>query len=121
MIDITGGKGYNGQKVPLCQKDINGSDTEIYHCGDDSGKVHLFSYRTQKLSLLAPKILNWRRFGKIGSCCIQNESIHQKMGAFHFVDASNYRSRPDNRADCVREEVESLNCYMANDSGSKLS
>ena len=43
------------------------------------------------------------------------------MGAFHFVDASNYRSRPDNRADCVREEVESLNCYMANDSGSKLS
>ena len=82
MIDITGGKGYNGQKVPLCQKDINGSDTEIYHCGDDSGKVHLFSYRTQKLSLLAPKILNWRRFGKIGSCCIQKRNPTIKVGFF---------------------------------------
>ena len=85
MIDITGGKGYNGQKVPLCQKDINGSDTEIYHCGDDSGKVHLFSYRTQKLSLLAPKILNWRRFGKIGSCCIQKRNPTFWLGFFFWT------------------------------------
>ena len=36
-------------------------------------RSHLFPYRTQKLSSLAPKILNWRRFGKIGSCCIQRK------------------------------------------------
>ena len=36
-------------------------------------RFHLFPYRTQKLSSLAPKILNWRRFGKIGSCCIQRK------------------------------------------------
>ena len=34
-------------------------------------RSHLFSYRTQKLSSLAPKILCWRRHGKIGCCCIQ--------------------------------------------------
>ena len=27
------------------------------HCGDDSAKVHLFSFRTQKLSFAAPKVL----------------------------------------------------------------
>ena len=36
-------------------------------------RSHLFSYRTQKLSSLAPKILDWRRSGKIGCCCIQTK------------------------------------------------
>ena len=27
---------------------------------------HLFPYRTQKLSLIAPKVLGWRRPGRIG-------------------------------------------------------
>ena len=31
-------------------------------------RVHLFPSRTQKLSSLAPKILGWRRPGKIGRC-----------------------------------------------------
>ena len=47
-------------------------------------RSHLFSYRTQKLSSLAPKILCWRRHGKIGCCCIQKESIHLMMSAFSF-------------------------------------
>ena len=34
---------------------------------------HLYSYRTQKLSSLVPKILCWRRHGKIGICCIPNK------------------------------------------------
>ena len=31
-------------------------------------RIHLFPYRTQKLSLVVPKILGWRRPGKIGRC-----------------------------------------------------
>ena len=57
------------QKTPIYTR----AALNIYHCGDDSGEVHLFSYRTQKLSSLAPTILCWRRHGKIGSCCIQDK------------------------------------------------
>ena len=31
-------------------------------------RVHLFPFRTQKLSSAVPKILSWRRLGKIGQC-----------------------------------------------------
>ena len=31
-------------------------------------RIHLFPFRTQKLSLVVPKILGWRRPGKIGRC-----------------------------------------------------
>ena len=37
-------------------------------------RVHLFPYRTQKLSSVVPKILGWRRPGKIGRC--QHNAIH---------------------------------------------
>ena len=47
-------------------------------------RSHLFSYRTQKLSSLAPKILCWRRHGKIGSCCIQKRKHPSKDGCFSF-------------------------------------
>ena len=33
-------------------------------------RIHLFSYRTQKLSFLSSKILGWRRPGKIEHCWI---------------------------------------------------
>lgn len=33
---------------------------------------HLFSFRTQQLSPLAPKILAWKRAGKIGHCQLSN-------------------------------------------------
>ena len=36
--------------------------------GDNRAKVHLFSFRTQKLSFAGSKILGWRRPGKIGHC-----------------------------------------------------
>ena len=45
-------------------------------------RSHLFSYRTQKLSSLAPKILCWRRHGKIGCCCIQTKNTNQTVGVF---------------------------------------
>ena len=51
-------------------------------------RSHLFSYRTQKLSSLAPKILDWRRSGKIGCCCIQNKHSSND-GCFIFVIVSN--------------------------------
>ena len=31
-------------------------------------RIHLFPSRTQKLSFSSPKILDWRRSGKIGHC-----------------------------------------------------
>ena len=40
--------------------------------GDLSEGVHLFSYRTQKLRPSAPKILAWKRAGKIGHCQLSN-------------------------------------------------
>ena len=33
-----------------------------------SHRVHLYPFRTQKLSCAEPKILDWRRSGKIGQC-----------------------------------------------------
>ena len=33
-------------------------------------RSHLFSFRTQKLSSIAPKVLSWQRLGRIGSCRI---------------------------------------------------
>ena len=39
-------------------------------------RVHLFPYRTQKLSSVVPKILGWRRPGKIGRC--QHKVKHPK-------------------------------------------
>ena len=38
-------------------------------------RVHLFPFRTQKLSSRVPKILGWRRPGKIGRC------LHKKRQA----------------------------------------
>ena len=32
--------------------------------------IHLFPYRTQKLSLSAPMVLGWRRSGRVGRCRI---------------------------------------------------
>ena len=37
-------------------------------------RVHLFPFRTQKLSCAEPKILAWRRAGKIGRC--QHDLAH---------------------------------------------
>ena len=79
-------------------------------------RSHLFSYRTQKLSSPAPTILDWRRSGKIGSCCIQKTSIHQKMGAFLFE--MRQRIFPAILTDRVRERVAPalslvlLNCFL---------
>ena len=33
-----------------------------------ASRVHLFPYRTQKLSSIVPKILGWKRPGKLGRC-----------------------------------------------------
>ena len=41
-------------------------------------RVHLFPFRTQKLSSAEPKILAWRRAGKIGHC---RHNMQGNMGA----------------------------------------
>ena len=43
-------------------------------------RVHLFPFRTQKLSSPVPKILVWRRTGKIGQC--QHKKSHLKGWLF---------------------------------------
>ena len=42
-------------------------------------RIHLFSYRTQKLSSLAPRVLRWRRLGRVGHCRIFQSSIAQSV------------------------------------------
>ena len=45
---------------------------------------HLFPSRTQKLSLLAPMVLHWRRCGRVGHCqvFIQSPIFKLKVGFF---------------------------------------
>ena len=44
-------------------------------------RVHPFPYRTRKLSSVVPKILGWRRPGKIGRCQ-HNKNRMQKRSVF---------------------------------------
>ena len=45
--------------------------------------IHLFPYRTQKLSLSAPMVLGWRRPGRVGRCRIpQGKSLRRCLGLF---------------------------------------
>ena len=69
-------------------------------------RSHLFSYRTQKLSSSAPTILDWRRSGKIGRCCIQKEN-HTFRVVFLFLDQHDHIP-PAITTWLVREEVDSF-------------
>ena len=75
---------------------------------------HLFSFRTQKLSSLAPTILCWRRHGKIGSCCIQKRKEHIAFAMCLFF-CSNYRIFPTGRGRYLHIEL-----YESNASGSNF-
>ena len=50
-------------------------------------RVHLFPFRTQKLSSPVPKILVWRRTGKIGQC---QHSAARNRGAVFLLFYSFY-------------------------------
>ena len=43
-----------------------------------ASRIHLFSFRTQKLSSITPKVLGWTRPGRIGSCRFHYSSIAQR-------------------------------------------
>ena len=45
---------------------------------------HLFPYRTQQLSPYTPKVLAWKRAGRIGSCRLSENAL-MKMSAFLFI------------------------------------
>ena len=47
-------------------------------------RVHLFPYRTQKLSSVVPTIVVWRRAVKIGRCQ-HYESVHPAGWAFFYT------------------------------------
>ena len=44
--------------------------------------IHLFPYRTQKLSLSAPMVLGWRRPGRVGRCRIPKKKPSHKAELF---------------------------------------
>ena len=46
--------------------------------------IHLFPYRTQKLSLSAPMVLGWRRPGRVGRCRIPKEVSPTNVGLISF-------------------------------------
>ena len=47
--------------------------------------IHLFPYRTQKLSLSAPRVLGWRRPGRVGRCRKQERRDLARSGVFSFL------------------------------------
>ena len=57
--------------------------------GDIREKVHLFSSRTQKLSFSSPKILDWRRSGKIGHCQITKKATQMCCLFFALLHNAN--------------------------------
>ena len=53
-----------------------------------TGRTHPFPYRTRQLSFLVPKILGWRRPGKIGRCRIYIKSCtNERMALFQYIDS----------------------------------
>ena len=61
--------------------------------------IHLFPYRTQKLSLSAPMVLGWTRPGRVGRCRIQTKELPE-MGVL-FLCRSGARQR--RFAVCLKE------------------
>ncbi len=50
-------------------------------------RVHPFPFRTRKLSSAVPKILAWRRAGKIGHCRHKRDTAERKFCCFHFYSS----------------------------------
>ena len=74
--------------------------------------VHLFPYRTQKLSPVVPKIVGWRRPVKIGRCQHLYSSIAQsveRMTVNHDVTGSSPVGGAKTKAD---QEVCFLFCQL---------
>ena len=49
--------------------------------------IHLFPYRTQKLSLSAPRVLAWRRAGRVGRCRIPFVPPDTVWGVLNHADS----------------------------------
>ena len=50
-------------------------------------RIHLFPYRTQKLSSLVSKILGWRRPGKIESCHLKDKREKISSLFYHIIES----------------------------------
>ena len=52
-------------------------------------RIHLFPFRTQKLSSALPKVLSHPRLGRIGNCriSIKNDRFQAENGHFSFIFA----------------------------------
>ena len=66
---------------------------------------HLFPYRTQQLRPHTPKVLGWRRPGRIGSCRPDKElSAEQALGSLHYAHS--------NSTGAERRRPSTFFCYM---------
>ncbi len=67
--------------------------------------IHLFPFRTQKLSLLAPNVLGWKRPGRIGRCrfFIKQKSKRKRAGAAQAASAFSFFA-------CLRGHPDPLRC-----------
>ena len=54
--------------------------------------IHLFPYRTQKLSLSAPMVLGWRRPGRVGRCRIPKRNQPHICGVDFFFQTDSFYS-----------------------------
>ena len=57
-------------------------------------RIHLFPYRTQKLSSLVSKILGWRRPGKIESCHLKDKREKISSLFYHIRKLSRRKILP---------------------------
>ena len=69
-------------------------------------RVHLFPFRTQKLSSPVPKILVWRRTGKIGQCQHKKKSSERMASFLSGKKVSGFRFPASGEdGDCVGDGV----------------
>ena len=54
--------------------------------------IHLFPFRTQKLSLLAPNVLGWKRPGRIGRCRFFHKRKRKRIRRVPFTTGSAFSS-----------------------------
>ena len=64
--------------------------------------IHLFPYRTQKLSLSAPMVLAWRRAGRVGRCRIPKRNQPHECGVDFFLGHGKLLISPGSSAgECI--------------------
>ena len=68
-------------------------------------RIHLFPFRTQKLSPSTPMVLGWRRPGRVGRCRIPLPRLCKQAGLFVYLSANRPQARAQKRKCLVTIEM----------------